>query len=74
MNIVITAPAKKRMLKETKALSHAKRMERFSALMENSLKMMSEEGYYNFLKRNNHKRRMIFKNGKWQPLNNIRNA
>jgi hypothetical protein len=57
------------MLKETKTLNRAKRMERFSALMENSFKMMSEEGYYNFLKRNHHKRRMIFKNGKWQPLN-----
>jgi hypothetical protein len=65
---------KKRMLKETMALSHAERMERFSSLMENSFRMMSEEGYYNFLKRNHHKRRMIFKNGKWQPFNNIRNS
>ncbi len=65
---------KRRMLKEAKALSHAERMERFFALMEDSFKMLSAEGYYNFLKRNHHKRRMTFKNGKWQPLNNIRNA
>ena len=71
---MIPSLTKRRMLKEAKALSHAERMRRFSSLMETSFNMMSEEGYYNFLKRNHHKRRMIFKNGKWQPLNNIRNA
>ena len=71
---MITGLTKRRMIKEAMTLSHAERMERFSSLMENSFNMMSAEGYYNFLKRNHHKRRMIFKNGKWKPFNNTRNS
>jgi hypothetical protein len=69
IKIMVSGLAKRRMRKEAISMSPAERMKRFSSIMEDSFKMMSEQGYYNFLKRNHHKRRMIFKNGKWQPLN-----
>lgn len=71
---MIPGLTKRRMLKETKALNHAERLKRFSLLMENSFSMMSKEGYNNFLKRNHHKRRMMFKDGKWHSLKDTRNA